>query len=117
FIDNVVDNNNTMGFDANKGAAGAKFTGGTGLTVSGNFVYANHGNGLWFDSDNIDTVVDDNTSIHNYADSSGGGDGIRVEKSCFMTITRNILSDNDRAGLGATNAHDLTIGAVGEGNK
>ncbi len=114
---NQIDNNNTMGYDANQDAGGGKFTGSVNLTVSNNYVHDNHGNGLWFDSDNIGTLVNHNRTTHNLQDSSGGGDGIRIEKSCFITITNNSIVNNERSGIGITGGRDITIGGPGAGNE
>ncbi len=120
FANNEVDHNGTMGFDGNEERGGAKFSTTSYLTVSGNNVHDNTGNGIWFDVDSSHDTITGNTSVNNAAlqelgGGMGGGNGVRVEKSCYMTISGNTLTNNVRAGIAVTNAHDVSVGAVGGG--
>jgi len=54
---NEIDHNNTDGFDQTWEAGGAKWSKTTTITVSGNNVHDNAGDGLWFDTDNVSVTI------------------------------------------------------------
>jgi hypothetical protein len=62
--DNEVNHNNVAFFDAGWGAS-SKWVFTDGLTVSGNYVHHNYGNGLWTDISNINTIYEDNIVEYN----------------------------------------------------
>jgi hypothetical protein len=116
FTRNEVDNNNTLGFDANEGAGGGKFTGTLNLVVSGNDVHDNNGTGIWLDADNKGATIAGNTSNRNTS-RYDGGDGIKVEASCDVTITSNATIGNARMGIHVNNSQRVAVGTLGAGNK
>jgi hypothetical protein len=93
-------------------------------TAAGGHLWAtfshNKGNGLWFDAGYHNAIVDGNTMVGNTAfppgDLDHGGDGVRVEISCFITITNNTATGNDRVGINVNNSHDVIVGGPGAGN-
>ena len=56
--------------------------------VRNNYVHDNFGNGLWTDTDNVNTLYEGNTTTNNYLD------GILHEVSYSATIRNNISKDN-----------------------
>jgi Right handed beta helix region len=115
FTGNEVDNNNTLGFDANEGAGGGKFTGTLNLVVSGNVVHDNNGTGIWLDADNKGATITRNTSKRNTS-RYDGGDGIKVEASCDVTVTSNATIGNARMGIHVNNSQRVAVGTVEAGN-
>jgi parallel beta helix pectate lyase-like protein len=116
FTGNEVDHNNTLGFDANVGAGGGKFTGTLNLVLSGNDVHDNNGVGIWLDADNKGATIVGNTSKRNTS-VYDGGDGIKVEVSCDVTITSNATIGNARVGIHVNNSQRVAVGTVEAGNR
>ena len=56
--------------------------------IRGNYSHHNHGNGLWVDINNVDTVIENNTVVSNERN------GIFLEISCGGTIRNNYIEDN-----------------------
>jgi Right handed beta helix region len=87
-VRNEVAYNNTEGFDTNWEAGGSKWVNTRNLTVRGNFVHDNVGNGLWTDIDNIGTTYERNRVVHNT------GVGILHEISYDAVIRDNRVARN-----------------------
>jgi hypothetical protein len=115
FVGNEVDHNNTLGFDGTAGAGGGKFTGTRNLTLTRNNVHHNNGTGIWLDADNMGTTVSANRSSGNTS-TYGGGDGIKVEVSCYVTVSGNSTRGNARGGIHVNNAQRVLVGGWGSGN-
>ncbi len=106
--DQVVQNNeiafnNTAGFDPFWEAGGSKFGCGdpnevVNLTVQGNNIHDNYGNGLWLDINSYGITIVGNTLTNNlFTYPSNGnqvGDGIVIEISDRCVISNNTLSGN-----------------------
>ena len=115
FADNEVDHNNTLGFGGTVGGGGGKFTGTRNLTITGNNVHDNNGTGIWLDADNRDAVVSGNRSSNN-TDIYDGGDGIKIEVSCDVTVSDNTTSGNGRGGIHINNSQRILVGGSRSGN-
>jgi hypothetical protein len=115
FLDNEVDHNNRLGFKGSWGGGGGKFTESTNLTMTGNDVHDNNGNGIWFDVDNRGAVITGNRVTGNTS-RFGAGNGIDYEISCHGIIDSNIVSGNAQAGILVSNSHHVTVGSEGGGN-
>jgi hypothetical protein len=117
---NTVTYNNQDFFNVVWGAGAGKMSGAGPITIFASTFSHNLGNGLWFDAGYHNALVTGNTMVGNTAfppgDGQHGGDGIRVEISCFITITNNVVMNNDRVGINLNNSHDVTVGGVGAGN-
>src|SRR5947209_3226128 len=117
---NTVTYNNQDAFNVVLGAGAGKMSGAGPITIFASTFSHNLGNGLWFDASYHNALVTGNTMSSNTSfppgDLQHGGDGIRVEISCFITITNNVVTKNDRVGINLDNSHDVTIGGVGAGN-
>jgi parallel beta-helix repeat protein len=116
FTSNEVDHNNLLNFQTEGG--GGKFMQTVALTVSRNNFHDNKGSGLWIDVDNTGTTVTRNTSTNNLKAglTTGNGDGIQVEASCFVTLTGNTVSGNAAGGITVFNSHHVTVGAAAAPN-
>jgi hypothetical protein len=122
---NEIAYNNTAHFNADWEAGGAKFAGTTRLIVRKNYVHDNGGPGLWTDTDNVNTLYEQNTSDDNarmgifheisYAAMIRSntvrrngfgfqewiwGAGILVSSSPDVEISNNTVEDN-AGGIGA----------------
>jgi hypothetical protein len=84
----IAYNNFNLAIDPNWEAGGGKAWATRNLTFESNYVHDNGGNGLWADTNNINTVFDRNTVSHNEAA------GIFDEISYNATITNNIVTGN-----------------------
>src|SRR5216684_4186374 len=117
---NSVTYNNQDFFNVVWGAGAGKMSGAGPITIFASTFSHNLGNGLWFDASYHNALVTGNTMVGNTGfppgDSQHGGDGIRVEISCFITITNNVVTGNDRVGINLDNSHDVTVGGVGGAN-
>ena len=87
-IDNDIGWNNQQGFATGWEAGGAKFWNTSNLLVKLNHVHDNLGEGLWTDTNNINTTYDQNIVENNL---SGG---IMHEVSYSAHITNNTVSGN-----------------------
>ncbi len=85
---NEIAFNNYAGFDYNWEAGGAKFAYADGVTVRGNNVHDNFGNGLWDDIDSHNMVYENNTVTNNKLN------GIFHEIGENAIIRNNTLSGN-----------------------
>jgi parallel beta-helix repeat protein len=72
-------------------ASGLKFGKSKDVHVTNNRISGNHGIGIWFDTDNIGTLIDKNVITDNYYR------GVMEEISYGATISNNIISENGRA--------------------
>ena len=72
-------------------AGGLKFSNTNNLVVRGNYVHDNNGTGLWTDTDNINTLYENNVVVHNAIN------GISHEISYAAIIRNNILIGNGYA--------------------
>jgi parallel beta-helix repeat protein len=71
-------------------ASGMKFAKTADVAVTNNVVRDNHGVGIWFDTDNIGTVIDGNVVAGN------AYRGIMVEASYGAAISNNIITENGK---------------------
>ena len=85
---NEISFNNTAHFDPRWEAGGAKFTSSSRLTVRLNSVHDNAGVGLWTDSDNVNTLYENNTCEDN------AWNGILHEISYAAVIRGNVVRRN-----------------------
>lgn len=88
FDGNEISHNNYAHYDTNWEGGGSKFWSTTNLVVRNNYVHDNFGNGLWTDTDNVNTLYEGNTVTNNYLT------GILHEISYNATIRNNISKDN-----------------------
>jgi parallel beta-helix repeat protein len=100
---NEVSFNNTAGFDRGWEAGASKFVYAANLTVRGNFVHDNYGNGLWTDGDAINVVYEDNIAVRQE------GNGIHHEISCDAVIRNNTFSDNGGGGIVVTASQNVVV--------
>ncbi len=115
FDHNTVTYNNQDLWNVPFGAGGGKFSGAGPITVSNSVFSYNRGNGLATDVGESNVTISGNTFTGN-TNFSGGGDGIHIEVSCFVTITGNTVSGNSDVGIAVTNSHDVNVGGAGAGN-
>jgi parallel beta-helix repeat protein len=80
--------NNQAGFKVDWEAGGMKFTGCSGMDITGNAIHHNRGTGLWFDIDCNSPVVTDNTVEYNQ------DNGIEFEISDTADIHSNTVRGN-----------------------
>jgi parallel beta-helix repeat protein len=85
---NEIYGNNTTGADEYYEAGGSKFGETENLIVRDNFVHDNNGPGLWTDTDNINTLYENNVVVGN------SGAGIFHEISYSATIRNNQVRGN-----------------------
>lgn len=85
---NEIAYNNYAGYDAGWEAGGTKFVATDGLIVRDNYVHHNHGQGLWTDIDNINTLYENNLIVYN------DGIGLLHEISFDAVIRNNIVKFN-----------------------
>jgi parallel beta-helix repeat protein len=86
----IAYNNPEVEFNPGFDAGGAKFANTRRLVVRGNFVHDNRGNGLWFDIDNVDALIEENVIEDNE------GQGIFYEISYDAVIRSNEVRGNVR---------------------
>ena len=84
----IAYNNYNLAVDPGWEAGGGKAFDTTDLTFKSNYVHNNGGNGLWADTNNINTTFDDNTISNNW------GAGIYDEISFNATIINNTVTGN-----------------------
>ena len=84
----IAYNNYNLKVDGGWESGGGKAYDTRNLTFKDNYVHDNGGNGLWADTNNINTTFDDNTVSNNW------GAGIYDEISFNATITNNTITDN-----------------------
>ena len=87
-VGNEIDSNNQAGFLTSWEAGGGKFSATSNLLVQSNNVHDNLGEGLWTDTNNINTTYDNNTVANNLAG------GIMHEVSYAAVIKNNTVSGN-----------------------
>jgi hypothetical protein len=93
---NQIAYNNAAGFDYGWEAGGTKFAGTTGLILRNNNAHHNNGPGLWLDIDNINYLIEGNTTEDNYATIAAAAPGIFIEISYGGVIRNNIARRNGR---------------------
>lgn len=86
---NKISFNNWAGFDPAWESGGAKFALTNNLTLRANSVHDNIGPGLWTDTDNINTLYENNVIENN-----NGGPGIQHEVSYAAIIRNNTVRNN-----------------------
>jgi len=105
-LNSTMTYNNTRGFNKWWEAGGAKFVGDGGLkssTVAGNRAYFNAGDGLWFDTNNSNNKIRDNSIAYN------SGMGIHYEASQTGTVFRNIIFGNGQRGIYLPNSMNSVV--------
>ncbi len=85
---NELSFNNSSGFAHDFESGGGKFSRTTGLVVRNNYAHDNYGPGFWTDTDNQNTLYEDNFFFNNQ-DS-----GIEHELSFSAVIRNNVFSNN-----------------------
>ncbi len=85
---NEIAYNNYADYDTHYDGGGTKFMKSLNLTVRGNYAHHNYGSGLWFDWDNKDILVENNTTEDN------DGPGIFHEAGYNAVIRNNIVRRN-----------------------
>jgi parallel beta-helix repeat protein len=89
YEDNDISYNNfNLAVNPNWEAGGGKAWQTKNVTFESNYVHDNGGNGLWADTDNVNTIFEHNTVSNNR------GAGIYVEISYNATIVNNIMTGN-----------------------
>jgi parallel beta-helix repeat protein len=76
------------GYDIGWESGGGKWNGVNGLTLRNNYSHDNQGQGFWFDTDSINTLIENNRILNNAAD------GIQYEASYAATIRGNTITGN-----------------------
>jgi hypothetical protein len=105
--DNEIYENNTEGYETSWNAGGVKVSNPRTVTIAGNLVYGNNGNGLWLDvpADEQVLVVKNNRVHHN------GADGIRSEVTDNnVRIHENVVWENGW-GCGGSNDAGISLNA------
>jgi parallel beta-helix repeat protein len=120
---NEISYNNTGGNDPNWAAGGVKLLYSTGLRFANNYVHDNMGQGVWFDINNIDCIIDgnrvennthagifyeisygaiirNNTVISNGGTGSIARSGILISASPNVEVYGNTLSGNSNGIVG-----------------
>lgn len=100
---NTIIGNNYAGYNYGWEAGGTKFTNTTNLKIARNYVYRNHGPGLWTDINNKDALIESNLVEEN--DDAG----IFHEISFGGTIRCNISRNNKFDNSGNSNHSQLLI--------
>ena len=100
---NLIEHNNTDGFDPNNDAGGSKFFRTLSLKLRGNYVRYNNGNGLWADADNKATLYENNIL------ESNQGFGIYHEVGCNSLISNNVFQNNNKANAGKSLWHGAQL--------
>ena len=95
---NQIYYNNAAGFDYGWEGGGTKFAGTTRLKLRNNVVHHNNGPGLWLDIDNIDFLIEGNTTEDNYATLAAAAPGIMIEIS-YGGVIRNNASRRNGSGF------------------
>jgi parallel beta-helix repeat protein len=85
---NELSYNNSAGHNWSWEAGATKFSNSTNLSVVDNYVHDNYGTGLWFDIDNIRTLIEGNRVEDNL------GQGIALEISFDAVVRNNIVRNN-----------------------
>ncbi len=91
---NTITGNNYAGYDYGWEAGGTKFTNTTNLRISRNYVYRNHGPGLWTDINNKEALIEGNLVEEN--DDAGIFHEISFGGTIRCNISRNNKFDNIR---------------------
>src|SRR5208337_1542257 len=86
--DATISGNNTANYDQGWDAGGLKVTNTANLTVEGNTVKNNNGNGIWADISSSNWTIEDNGVAGN------NGNGIMYEISHNATISNNLVVNN-----------------------
>jgi hypothetical protein len=122
---NEIAYNLTVGYQAGWEGGGSKFVKTNRLVVRGNFAHHNAGPGLWTDIDNYHSLYENNRSEDNLGsgifheisfdavirnnelrrNGKGIGNpygeaGVRVSNSENVTVTENLIEDNDNGVIG-----------------
>jgi len=74
-----------------------------GTVFRGNYVYGNHGSGLWLDGDNVDATYEENRIEDNQSE------GIFHEISGNAIIRNNVIRRNGVSGIFISTSRDLEI--------
>lgn len=110
---NTLTNNNT-GKNPPGYSGATHFTNVVGMQVLNNTIYANYGRGIWFDIDSADSLVQGNT-VHDEIDYPYPtrkypiGDGIRLEISCRISVSDNVVYANGGPQIAVDGADDTTV--------
>jgi hypothetical protein len=104
---NVLIEDNEIAYNANEYGAtgdssGTKFVHTVNLVLRGNYAHNNWGNGLWVDINNLNALIENNTSVAN------SRNGIFLEISCGGIIRNNYLEGNGTDGQYADWMGDAT---------
>lgn len=103
-IDGVtVIDNNTERFDPMWASGGIKVTTSAHVVVKNSYIADNHGPGLWFDLEVINSSVYSNLLERNHRS------GIEIELSGHVVVADNVTLDNGEAGLYILESNDVEI--------
>ena len=105
--DATISGNNTANYDQGWDAGGLKVTNTANLTVEGNTVKNNNGNGIWADISSSNWTIEDNGVAGN------NGNGIMYEISHNATISNNLVVNNQGSAIYISNSDGVT--ATGNG--
>ena len=97
-------NNHLDTYDSGDEAGGSKWLKTDGMTVKNCHFHDNHDNGIWFDADNLNIIIEDNLCEDNL------GNGIFYEISYGPTVIRNNdLLRNAGAGVRVSSSSDVEV--------
>ncbi len=96
-------NNFLDGFDPNNEAGGSKWLQTDGMTVKNCHFHNNHDNGIWFDANNLNIIIEDNLVEDNL------GNGIFYEISYGPSIIRNNTVIGNKYGIRISTSSDVEI--------
>jgi parallel beta-helix repeat protein len=103
---NSIIENNKVAFNGQAGGpdnGGSKWVGAINLTIRNNYFHDNYNNGIWVDTDNLNVVIESNTSVNNQ------GEGIQYEISCAGVIKDNDVRGNGGAGIEVTSSQNVDV--------
>ena len=106
FEQNHLSHNNYLFFGKRGGfwhAGAAKVTSGSNTVLRGNWSHHNLGDGWWFDSDNVDSVIEDNL----FEDNTRWG--LFYEISQAGAVRNNTFRRNKMGGIWVNTSRDLEV--------
>ena len=104
---NEIDHNGAPAYVLSEGG-GMKFYIGNGITVSGNNVHDNDGDGIWFDTDVVNSTITGNTLANN-VDATNHAESIAVELACNDTVSGNTVTGTGYSGIWLSSSHDVKV--------
>jgi nitrous oxidase accessory protein NosD len=83
--------------------ANQKFVWSRGLVFRGNVVHHNYGNGIWYDGENVNALIENNI-VEDHP-----GEGIFYEVSSVGIIRNNAIRRNGLSGVFISTSHDVDV--------